>query len=366
MNRTLLTTLLTSASFTWAIEATHCAEDLTGQLANATKLIDAGKAKPAALMLRPIVRQNPNSAEAHMLLGAALASLAVDDKYDEAIVHEETAIKLDPQSSGARRILGMIFANQQKFDQAISLLTEASKLKPAGFAIHRDLGASLMAAGRLDESIAAYRKAIDIKPENVAVHSKLAAIYGKKKAYPEAIGEANEAVRLAGKRAESHLLLANLKLDSGDSAGAIEPFKTAVATNGFDSFGCKNPMTAASALSGLGWALALDKNASKATLQESLNYQKRAIKAWPSFPNAYIRSAELLSMQGKPKEAEDLYEKVFKGSRKNATIGVAYSTFLTKAGRSEEARAVLKAVLESSPENKQAADELAALEKKTH
>ncbi len=362
MSRTLsIILLLASILAVVNLQTAQSAEDLNNQLAKANTLLDAGKAKPAAQQLRQIVRLNPNNAEAHMLLGAALASLAEDNKYNEAIAQEELAIKLDPESSGARRILGMIYANQQKFDQSLLLLTEAIKLKPSSFAIQRDLGAALMSAGKLDEAITALKKASELKPANVAVHSKLALIYAKKQNYTEAIKWANKAVKAGSKRAEPHLLLANLKLESGDSAGAIEPFKAAIAANGFDSFGCLNPMTAASAFSGLGWAVAADKNASKASLQEALNYQKKAIKASPGFIDAYIRTADLLTRQGKSKDAENLYQKIFKAS-KNAEVGIRYSKFLSKAGRTEEARAVLKKVLETSPADKEAVEELAALE----
>lgn len=358
--------LLATLVFILHARSASSAETLTEQLANAHKLIDSGKMKPAALELKRLIRENPHNAEAHMLLGAALASMVENENYTEAITREETAIRLDPGSASARRILGMIYANQQKFDQSLALLNEASRLKPTSFAIQRDLGSASFAAGKLDESIEALKKASALKPENSAVHSKLATIYTKQKKYPDAIREATEAVKFAGKHAESHLQLANIKLESGDSSGSIEPFKAAIAANGFDSFGCKNPMTAASAFSGLGWALAsTDKIVSSQILQEALNYQKKAIKAFPSFPDAYIRTAELLNRQGKSKEAEQLFQRTFRVSHKNATIGIAYSTFLRKTGRADEACTVLKAVLENSPGHKQATEELAALESRT-
>lgn len=338
------------------------AEDNSQQLSRAKQLIDSGKAKPAAAILRELIRSNPKSAEAHMQLGAALAAMAENDKYDDAIAQEEQAIKIDPKSSSAHRILGMIYANQQKFDQSIASLKEACRLQPSSFAAQRDLGKAFLSAGKIDEAIAALKRALEINPAHVETHSKLATILAKKGNQAEALDEANKAVKLAESKAETHLVLANIKLDSGDSAGSIEPFKAAIAANGYDSLGCKNPLTAASALSGLGWAIATENGVSREKLSEALAYQKKAIKAYPGFLNAYIRTADILARQNKVKEADSMYQNLFKSTQHEAVVGIPYSRFLKDAGRNDDARGVLKKVLDKAPENKQAIDALAALE----
>ncbi len=343
-------------------------EDSQQKLARAKNMIDKGKAKPAATLLREIIRSNPNNAEAHMQLGAALAALADDDNYDKAIAEEELAIKLDPKSYHAHRILGMIYANQRKTEQSISSLKEACRLNPSSFASFRDLSKAYISAGKNDEAIAALKKAIEIKPDNLDVQLKLSMLIAKKGNYPEAIEVAQRAAKLGGEnKAEPHLVLANLKLESGDSEGAIPEFKTAIAANGYDSLGCKNPLTMASSLSGLGWAIASDESAkdkdvSKEKLQEAYLYQKKAIKAYPSYLTAYIRSADLLGRQGKSKEADNMYQNLIKGTDYNAVVATSYASFLKNAERKEEAKTVLKKALEKAPENKEAAEALAALE----
>lgn len=340
------------------------ADDAKEKLAKATQLIDKGKAKPAAVILREVIRANPNIAEAHMQLGAALASTAENDKYDEAIAEEQTAIKLDPKSSSAHRILGMIYANQKKFDQSIPLLKEACALKPTGFAAHKDLGTAYLSAGKLDDAVSAFQKALEIKPENVEVHTKLAVIFSKQKKYTEAINEANKAVKLGANQAETHLVLGNIKLESGDYAGAQSAFKDTIELNGYDYLGMKNPLTAASAFSGLGWAIASEKDADKdkTKMDEAVSNQKKAVKALPGFLPAYIRLAELYGRQGKNKDADSLYQNIFKATKYDAGVAASYSHFLEYTGRKNEAKDVLKKVLEKSPDNKQIADALAALD----
>lgn len=348
-----------------SIQSAWSAESLGEKLSRASKLVDLGKANSAKLILREIIRSNPGNAEAHMLLGAALAALVDNDKYDEAISEEQQAIQLDPKSSGAHRILGMIYANQHKVDDSISELKKACELNPSSFVAHRDLATVYHSAGRKEEAISGFKKAIEIKPDSVDVHSKLAVLLSKKGEHCDAIKEANKAVELKPARAETHMVLANVKLDSGDAAGSIDSFKAAIEANGFDSFGCKNPLTAASALSGLGWAQASQQEPSKTSLDEALKYQRKAIKAYPGFLPAYIRTAELLAKQKKTKEAESMYQDIFRLSKSDATVGTSFARFLVDQGRKEDARAVLKKVLERAPENKQAADALAAIDQPT-
>ncbi len=338
------------------------ADDAKDKLAKANQLIEKGKAKPAAVLLREVIRSNPNIAEAHMQLGAALAATAENDKYDEAIAEEQLAIKLDPKSSGSHRILGMIYANQKKFDQSIPLLKEACALKPTGFAAHRDLGTAYLSSGKMDDAIAAFEKAAQIKPESVEVHTKLAVILCKQKKYSDAISEANKAVKLGENQAETHLVLGNIKLESGDYAGAQAAFKDTIEKNGYDYLGMKNPLTAASAFSGLGWAIASEKDADKAKLEEAVSYQKKAVKALEGFLPAYIRLAELYGKQGKNKDAEALYQNIFKATKGDAGVAVSYAKFLEYTGRKNEAKDILKKVLEKTPDNKAIADALAALD----
>jgi tetratricopeptide (TPR) repeat protein len=340
----------------------YSTEDNHKKLDRAKHLINCGKPAAARIILREVLRRDPGNADAHMQLGAALASTAENDKYDEAIAEEQKAIQLDPKSSGARRILGMIYANQRQYDKAIALLQQSCDLSPTSFAPQRDLGSAYLSAGKLDEAILAWKKAIEINPGNIAVHSKLATILSEQGKYSEAITEAAQAVKLNESSAEAQLLLANIKLQSGDAAGSVASFKLAIEANGFDSFGCKNPLTAAGALSGLGWALMHSTGDARATLEEAVAYQRKAIKADPRYLPAHVRLAELLEKQNKNKDAEMLYERLFAATKCSSLVGLPYSRFLSNSKRNEEARTVLRKILEKSPKNKQAADALSALD----
>lgn len=344
-----------------AAQPSYSSDDIQQKLDRAKKLIDAGKPQPAKLLLRELIRQSPRNAEAHMQLGAALASLAQNDQYDEAIAEEKKAIDLDAKSFGARRILGMIYANQRKYDESIALLRESAELNPSSFAVHRDLGSACLSAGKIDDAIVALKRASALNPTNVATHLRLANIFSKQGKFADAISESEQAAKVDDSKAEAHLALANAKLASGDAAGSIESFNAAIAANGFDSFGSKNPVTAAGALSGLGWALATSKVPNADTLKEAVSYQRKAMKADPHFLPAYIRLAQLLEQQNKPKEAEVMYKRIFAATHFDPSVGVPFARFLSNAKRTDDARDVLQKILEKHPGNKQVSDALSAL-----
>jgi tetratricopeptide (TPR) repeat protein len=337
------------------------ADEEAQKLAKADELLIKGKPKPAAALLREVIRSNPNSAQAHTELGKALAGID-DTNYQQAIAEETEALRLDPKSYGARRVLGKIYANQHKLPEALKLLEEARDLKPTSYSAQSDLGTAYLASGKIDEAIASFKKAIEIKPSSVESHVKLAVLLSKKNEYKEAIAEAKAAVKLNDKQAETHLTLANLQLESGDYTEAVDAFKAAIEANGFDSFGAKNPLTAASALSGLGWAIASQKDVSKDKLEEAVNDERKAIKAYPIYLPGFVRLADLLTRQSKNKEAEAVYQGGMKISRNDPSIATPYAKFLDYTGHKDDAKALLKQILAKTPDNKQAADALAAIE----
>lgn len=340
-------------------QCTFAADDISQKLSKADDLLNKGKPKDAAAILRVLIAGHPDNAAAHMELGAALASLAENNNYDAAIAEEQTALKLDPKSYGARKILGKIYANLNKSQESVKMLEEAAALMPTSYATQRDLGKAQMAAGKNEEAISSFRKAAALNPEKVDPHIKLAFLFSKKENHKEAIAEGRKAVQLDLSNPETHLALANALLASGDKAGAVEPFETAMDKNMSRQY--RNPLTAASATSGLGWAFS-GKESGEKGLAEAVAYQRKAIKIFPSFSPAYIRLAELLSKQGNNKEADLIYKTSMKYSGDEPSIATTYAKFLGRTGRPDEARTMLNKVLEKSPDNKAAAEALAEID----
>lgn len=332
------------------------------QLSKADDLLNKGKPKAAATILRQLLKADQKNAEAHMELGAALAAQVEDNKYEEAMAEEETALKLDPKSYGARRILGHIYSNLKKHDEAIKLLKEAQELKPDSYSVSKDLAIAYVAAGKNDDAIVALRKAIVLKPNSLEAHLRLSSLLQKKEQVPEAIKVAQKAVEINPKKADPHLQLANLFLASKNYDAAIESYKEAIAANGYDELGCLNPLTAANAFSGLGWAQAKKDSKDQKNLELAIKNEKKAIKFYPTYGNSYMRLAKIYAMAGQAKHADEAFKISMRGSNEDKDIATDYAAFLVDQKRNEEARAILKKVLDKNPDFAPAKEVLSRIE----
>ncbi len=342
-----------------AIPSSQARDDLNEKIAKANELLDNGKAKSAAGILQRIIASNPDNAQAHMILGAALAAQVDHDEYDAAIAEEQTTLKLDPKSYGARKILGQIYTNLHKTQDAINMLEEACALNASSYATRRNLGIAQMTAGKNDDAIQSFKKAIQINPEKTDAHVKLSTLFIRKDNYKDAIAEARKAVKTDVSNPESHLALGNALLASGDKLGSIEPYEAALQANLVKRY--RNPLTHANALSGLGWAFSV-KNAGKKEFDEAVLDQRQAIKIFPAYGPAYVRLAELFWQQGKIKDADAIYKATVKLSQEDAGVSTAYAKYMAKTGRKDEARIILKEVLQKTPDCKQAREALSELD----
>lgn len=332
------------------------AADPSEQLKKADLILQEGNPKASVEILREVIRTNPDSAQAHMQLGMALAALdsqAEKADYETAILEEKQALKLDPKSFGARIMLGHIYANLNKGPEAIAIIKEAIEIKPTSYGAHRDLGIAYLVAEKPEEAQAEFKKAIEINPKKYDAHMKLALVHSSNANFRDALNEAMEAVNLAGKASEaveSQLVFGTILIDSRNESEAIRPFKAVLAKEK------NNPI----ALSGLGWALAQTDG----KIEDGIRYQRSAIKVYPYMP-AYVRLAELLLKQNKPAEAEDEYKNALKINPDDPRVRTAYAKFLDGNGRKDDARGELKKVLDKKPNFKPASDALAGLDKKS-
>ncbi len=338
-------------SFLIATQVSIASDDENAILAKADEMLNKGKARQAATLMRDLIQAHPDNATAHMELGAALASLAENDNYAEAIAEEEQAIKLDPKCYGARKILGHIYANQKKYTDSIKMLEEACALNPNSYTSKKDLGIAQMSAGKNTEALKSFEAAAKLRPEKVEPHIRMSNIFLKEDRYKEAVAQGRAAVKLDISNPETHLALGNALLAYGDKAASVEPFEKAMETNSVKAY--RNPITQASALSGLGWAYS-GAGASTQNLNEGIANQQKALKLFPGFGPAHVRLAELLAMQGKNKEADTIYQNAMKYSGDDPSVASAYAKFLDKTGHKAEAKTLLNKILEKAPENKPA------------
>ncbi|RKF34411.1 sulfotransferase [Paraburkholderia fungorum] len=92
-------------------------------------------------------------------------TLAVLNRFPEAVVRYHEAIALDPLNTNLRHGLGWSLEQMHRLEQAIDAYRDAVRLNPQADGSYNNMGNCLQALGRFDESHEAYRRAIEAAPQ---------------------------------------------------------------------------------------------------------------------------------------------------------------------------------------------------------
>jgi adenylate cyclase len=108
---------------------------------------------------RKAVELDPDSAEAHASLGLALF---INDKYDEAERHFETAILLNPKLFESYYFYALSCKSQGNHEKAARLFIQASEVNPADYQCHSFQALAYTALGRTEEATKARLRTIEL------------------------------------------------------------------------------------------------------------------------------------------------------------------------------------------------------------
>lgn len=138
-------------------------------------LQSAGREAEAELQYRAVVQIRGKTAQAHNLLGAALAA---QGKYDEANKQYREAIRLDSDDWEAYGNLGMSLKRQGNVNAALEALRRAASLKPESVQVRMELAELLDGLGHKDEAAALYREVLVLQPGTPGLSRKLLELPG--------------------------------------------------------------------------------------------------------------------------------------------------------------------------------------------
>jgi Flp pilus assembly protein TadD len=143
---------------------------------------------------------NVGSAFVEMNLADALASKG---ESDEAMVHYEQAINLEPNYGDAYYNRANLLLAKGKVDEAIADWEKTLQLQPNDGDVHTCLGNALLRKGSLNEAIAHYETALALAPEDPRSRNNLAWILatssdGKIRDSGKAVEFAQQAVAISG------------------------------------------------------------------------------------------------------------------------------------------------------------------------
>jgi tetratricopeptide (TPR) repeat protein len=146
---------------------------------------------------------------------------------DEAMVHYEAAIKLQPNNADAYYNRGSILLAKGRIDEAIADWEKTLEIQPNDADARTGLGNAFLRKGSLQEAIAHYKEALALAPEDPHSRNNIAWVLAT--AYDaslrdgsRAVGFAEQAVQLSGGREPQFIrTLAAAYAESGRFSEAV-------------------------------------------------------------------------------------------------------------------------------------------------
>ncbi|HKW89256.1 MAG TPA: tetratricopeptide repeat protein [Candidatus Acidoferrales bacterium] len=156
------------------------------QLAQADMALRDGNGAYNAL--ESAIEIDPNRPDAR--LGRAQIYLVVGTKnpdfYSKAEEDANYILKQDPQNAQAHHLLGSALAAEKKYDAALQEFSTVTKLEPVKASPYMDAGLVQMALQRFPDAEQSFRKAVEVEPKNSQAYVDLANFYRFQKKMPEA------------------------------------------------------------------------------------------------------------------------------------------------------------------------------------
>lgn len=140
------------------------------------------------------LRLDPDLAEAHNVLGAALRNLDYEFARPEAEMRR--AMELNPNYSTAHQWYGQFLWFQRRFSESEKEMTKALELDPLSLIMNVNLGDLSYIQGRFDEAIEQYNRVLLMEPAFYPAHLGLVQAYIGKGRFEEAIREADEVAEI--------------------------------------------------------------------------------------------------------------------------------------------------------------------------
>jgi tetratricopeptide (TPR) repeat protein len=154
-------------------------------------------------------------------------ALARKGLSDEAMVHYEEAIRLQPDYADAYYNRGSVLFAKGRIDEAIADWEKTLQIQPNDADAHTGLGNALLGKGSLQEAIAHYEKALALAPEDPHSRNNVAWVLATAsdasiRDGTRAVGFAQAAVQLSGGREPRFLrTLAAAYAESGRFSEAL-------------------------------------------------------------------------------------------------------------------------------------------------
>lgn len=189
-------------------------------LANAAQLHQSGRLREAVEVYKFALSQAKGGEDRARVLHMLGVALAQQGKVDDGIGRLREAVEADPQQTGFREELALMFARFGRHEEAVVTLEEAIRIRPGASGARVHLGNEYMALRRVDDARRAFAEAAEREPTNAnALHALgfLAERFGD---LAEAGSFAERALRANPRHVEAGILWARVCRRRGELGAA--------------------------------------------------------------------------------------------------------------------------------------------------
>ncbi len=211
-------------------------------------------------------------------------ALGAEDKLDEALLHAQAAVQLDPRQPEALGQLAAALARKGKLDEAVKYALAALEIWPFYFEAQYTLGTTLLQQGKTAEAIEHLRLASRTRPDNAKIHHNLAVALDRQQNGNEALLHYTEAVRLEPENSNYRNNFAMALVRENRIQEGIEEFSAALALNPSDAEIHNN----------LG--VALELNGQK---EEAIAHYQESLRLRPDYEEARINLKKALEEESR-------------------------------------------------------------------
>ncbi|HOI73675.1 MAG TPA: tetratricopeptide repeat protein [Syntrophales bacterium] len=267
------------------------------------------------------VATNPKSAPAHAALALALQ---MQEKFDEAAKHYESALQLDPNNTSVRFRLGEVYDRMKKSGKAGEQYRRVLTGAPADRDAILALALTKLKAGDHDEAIYWYKAYLKQNPKSAAAWANLGLAYGGKGRGKEEIESYRKALALDPKNA---VVLSNMALayeKANQVREATDTWKKVLKVRPGDS----------GAASRLGELALREKR-----YREAASYFETALKESTRKGPLHTSAATAYAEMKQYGKAVEHYEKAIRNGVKDPEMHLAMATAYQQLGKNKEAEA---------------------------
>jgi tetratricopeptide (TPR) repeat protein/2-polyprenyl-3-methyl-5-hydroxy-6-metoxy-1,4-benzoquinol methylase len=200
--------------------------DTRSLLTEAVRLHQAGQLNQAAALYRTVLSADPDSADAHHLLGMVALQQGQAKAAAEMIAR---AISLNHSEAAYHFHLALALQTLNDTQGAVAGYRRALALKPDDPDAYNNLGNALAAQDKPENAIAAFRRALDLQPGNAIAHNNLGNVQRSMGLWDDAEASFRKAAALQPGFAGAFINLGNLHRDKNDLRAAESCYRRALA-----------------------------------------------------------------------------------------------------------------------------------------